>query len=73
MGPVIRASKVDFDVLANNLMKLETDCKASWDHMKRIAKHDGSQIFKTKINEFLTDAAERIILLSVIRKRVMSR
>ncbi|XP_028158464.1 FH1/FH2 domain-containing protein 3 isoform X5 [Ostrinia furnacalis] len=73
VGPVIRASKVDFEILATNLNKLEADCKASWDHMKRIAKHDGSQIFKTKINEFLTDAAERIILLSVIRKRVMSR
>ncbi|CAH0577912.1 unnamed protein product [Chrysodeixis includens] len=73
VGPVIRASKVDFDVLSANLLKLESDCKASWDHMKRVAKHDGSQIFKTKINEFLTDAAERIILLSVIKKRVMSR
>ncbi|XP_039763213.1 uncharacterized protein LOC120636034 isoform X2 [Pararge aegeria] len=73
VGPVIRASKVDFDVLNVNLMKLETDCKASWDHMKRVAKHDGSQIFKTKINEFLTDAAERIILLSLIKKRVMTR
>lgn len=73
VGPVIRASKVDFDVLSANLIKLESDCKASWDHMKHIAKHDGSQIFKTKINEFLTDAAERIILLSVIKKRVMSR
>lgn len=73
MGPVIRASKVDFDMLDTNLQKLESDCKASWDHMKRIAKHDGSQIFKTKINEFLTDAAERIILLQVIRKKVISR
>ncbi|XP_061382001.1 FH1/FH2 domain-containing protein 3 isoform X3 [Danaus plexippus] len=73
VGPVIRASKVDFEVLSSNLVKLEADCKASWDHMKRVAKHDSSQIFKTKINEFLTDAAERIILLSLIKKRVMSR
>ncbi|XP_026757635.2 uncharacterized protein LOC113517222 isoform X2 [Galleria mellonella] len=73
VGAVIRASKVDFDILHTNLQKLEADCKASWDHMKRIAKHDGSQIFKTKINEFLTDAAERIILLSLIKKRVMNR
>ncbi|XP_072930775.1 FH1/FH2 domain-containing protein 3 [Epargyreus clarus] len=73
VGPVIRASKVDFDMLSSNIVKLESDCKASWDHMKRVAKHDGSQIFKTKINEFLTDAAERIILLTVIKQRVMSR
>lgn len=70
---MIRASKVDFDILDINLKKLESDCKASWDHMKWIAKHDGSQIFKTKINEFLSDAAERIILLTIIRKRVISR
>ncbi|CAH0715947.1 unnamed protein product, partial [Brenthis ino] len=73
VGPVIRASKVDFEVLSSNLLKLEADCKASWDHMKRVAKHDGSQMFKTKINEFLTDAAERIILLSIVKKRVMNR
>lgn len=70
---MIRASKVDFDMQKMNLEKLEADCKASWDHMKRIAKHDGSQIMKTKINEFITDAAKRIILLNVIRKRVMNR
>ncbi|XP_068617381.1 FH1/FH2 domain-containing protein 3 [Battus philenor] len=73
VGPVIRASKVDFDVLSANLQKLEADCKASWDHMKRVAKHDSSQIFKTKINEFLTDSAERIVLLDLIKKRVMNR
>lgn len=73
VGPVIRASKVDFDMLSSNLHRLEVDCKASWDHMKLVAKHDGSQIFKTKINEFLTDAAERIILLTIIKKRVMNR
>ncbi|XP_038216950.1 FH1/FH2 domain-containing protein 3 isoform X2 [Zerene cesonia] len=73
VGPVIRASKVDFDVLSNNLLKLEADCKASWDHMKKVAKHDGTQIYKTKINDFITDAAERIILLTLIKKRVMSR
>ncbi|CAK1554589.1 unnamed protein product [Leptosia nina] len=73
VGPVIRASKVDFDVLSHNLLKLEADCKASWDHMKKVAKHDGSQIYKTKINDFITDAAERIILLTIIKKRVMNR
>ncbi|XP_045542234.1 uncharacterized protein LOC106717236 isoform X1 [Papilio machaon] len=73
VGPVIRASKVDFDILSANLHKLECDCKASWDHMKRVAKHDSAQICKTKINEFLIDAAERIIILGVIKKRIMKR
>lgn len=70
---MIRASKVDFDLLNTNLLRLETDCKAAWDHMKRIAKYDASQIFKIKINEFLIDAAERIILLTKIKRKVMKR
>ncbi|KAJ0184066.1 hypothetical protein K1T71_000489 [Dendrolimus kikuchii] len=73
VGPLIRAAKVDFDELDTNLVKLEADCKASWDHMKKIAKHDGSQMFNTKITEFLINAAERIILLTIIRDKVMNR
>ncbi|XP_022122334.1 uncharacterized protein LOC110998154 isoform X2 [Pieris rapae] len=72
LGPVIRASKVDFDVLSNNLLKLEADCKAAWDHMKRVAKHDGS-LYKMKINDFITDAAERIVLLSKIKNLILKR
>lgn len=70
---MIRASKVDFDMLYINLSKAEADCKASWDHLKKVAKHDGAQLAKTKINEFLMDAAERIIMLTIIKKRVMNR
>ncbi|XP_047524040.1 uncharacterized protein LOC125062286 isoform X2 [Pieris napi] len=72
LGPVIRASKVDFDVLSNNLLKLEADCKAAWDHMKRVAKHDGS-LYKMKINDFITDAAERIVLLTKIKNLILKR
>jgi len=42
IGSVTRASKVDFDELSANILKMEQECKASWDHLKVIAKHDGS-------------------------------
>lgn len=48
IGAVTRASKIDFDELAANIGKLESECKASWDHLKLIAKHDGSTMMKVK-------------------------
>nr|CAD7264247.1 unnamed protein product [Timema shepardi] len=53
IGAVTRASKVDFEELAANILKLEQECKASWDHLKVIAKHDGSNIMKVKFHKFL--------------------
>ncbi|KOX72614.1 FH1/FH2 domain-containing protein 3 [Melipona quadrifasciata] len=49
IGAVTRASKIDFDELAANIGKLESECKASWDHLKLIAKHDGSTMMKVKL------------------------
>jgi len=72
IGAITRASKVDFDELALNIQRLEEDCKASWDHLKLIAKHDGLQM-KSKMSEFLADCAERIILLGIIHRRVLNR
>lgn len=73
IGAVTRASKVDYDELARNITKLETDCKASWEYLKLIAKHDGNNQMKQKMTEFLRDSAERIIVLSVIHRRVLNR
>ncbi|GLG92499.1 Protein cappuccino [Gryllus bimaculatus] len=72
IGAVTRASKVDFDELAANILKMEQECKASWDHLKVIAKHDGTAM-KMKISEFLADCAERIIVLGIVHRRVMNR
>lgn len=55
------------------MQHLESDCKASWDHLKLIAKHDGSTMMKVKMSDFLSDCAERIILLGIIHRRVMNR
>nr|CAD7595741.1 unnamed protein product [Timema genevievae] len=73
IGAVTRASKVDFEELAANILKLEQECKASWDHLKVIAKHDGSNIMKVKMSDFLADCAERIIVLDIVHRRVMNR
>ncbi|KAL3284446.1 hypothetical protein HHI36_018605 [Cryptolaemus montrouzieri] len=73
IGAITRASKVDFDELTLSIHRLEEDCKASWDHLKLIAKHDGSTMIKGKMSDFLSDCAERIILLSIIHRRVMNR
>lgn len=73
IGAITRASKIDFDELALNIQRLEADCKASWDHLKLIAKHDGSTMMKVKMSDFLSDCAERIILLGIIHRRILNR
>ncbi|KYN40215.1 FH1/FH2 domain-containing protein 3 [Trachymyrmex septentrionalis] len=73
IGAVTRASKIDFDELAANIAKLESECKASWDHLKLIAKHDGSTMMKVKMSDFLADCAERIIVLGIVHRRIINR
>ncbi|XP_026297174.1 FH1/FH2 domain-containing protein 3 isoform X1 [Apis mellifera] len=74
IGAVTRASKIDFDELAANIGKLESECKASWDHLKLIAKHDGSTMMKVnRMSDFLADCAERIIVLGIVHRRIINR
>ncbi|XP_063851245.1 FH1/FH2 domain-containing protein 3-like isoform X1 [Scylla paramamosain] len=73
IGSITRASRVDFEELENTIAKMQVDCKASWDYLKAIAKHDGPTQIKLKMSEFLADCAERIIVLEIIYKRVMTR
>jgi len=73
IGPVARCAKVDWEELTNKLSKMEHDCKASWDHLRAIAKHDSSSALKSKLSEFLSDSAERIIIQKIIYRRVMNR
>ncbi|XP_060077995.1 uncharacterized protein LOC132557517 isoform X2 [Ylistrum balloti] len=75
IGALGRCSRVDWDELSNKLEKMERECKGSWDHLRAIIKHDGSSnsSIKTKLSEFLADAAERIMILKIVHKRVMQR
>ncbi|CAG0882676.1 unnamed protein product [Darwinula stevensoni] len=73
IGALTRASKVDFEELAANLEHIEVDCKASWEHLKAITKHDTSPQMKAKLSEFLSDCAERIMILTIVHRRIMNR
>nr|XP_036217834.1 FH1/FH2 domain-containing protein 3 isoform X6 [Bactrocera oleae] len=73
IGPITRSSKADFSDLAHNLSQLETECKASWDRLKLIAKHDCPPQLKQKLVDFLADCAERIIILQIVHRRVINR
>ncbi|XP_066909564.1 FH1/FH2 domain-containing protein 1 isoform X3 [Halyomorpha halys] len=73
IGAVTRASKVDFEELASNIQKMEQECKASFDHLKVISKHDGASNMKLKMSDFLADSAERIIVLGKVHRRVLHR
>lgn len=66
-------SQVEFDQLAESLVQLERKCKASWDHLKVIAKHETKPFLKNKMTEFLKDSTERIIILKVVHRRIINR
>ncbi|XP_051526698.1 FH1/FH2 domain-containing protein 3-like isoform X2 [Myxocyprinus asiaticus] len=73
IGALTRSAKVDFDQLQENLTQMEWRCKASWDHLKVIAKHEMKPALKQKMSDFLKDCAERIIILKIVHRRIMNR
>ncbi|XP_008179653.1 FH1/FH2 domain-containing protein 3 isoform X4 [Acyrthosiphon pisum] len=73
IGAITRASRVDFGEIAATLSKVEQECRASFDHLKTISKHDGATAIKSKMSEFLADCAERIVVLGKVHRRVMNR
>ncbi|XP_029445696.1 FH1/FH2 domain-containing protein 3 isoform X2 [Rhinatrema bivittatum] len=73
IGAITRSAKVDFDLLQDNLCQMEKRCKASWDHLKAVAKHEMKQALKQRMSEFLKDCAERIIILKIVHRRIINR
>ncbi|XP_041649354.1 FH1/FH2 domain-containing protein 3 isoform X2 [Cheilinus undulatus] len=73
IGAVTRLTKVDFDQLQDNLAQMERRCKASWDHLKVIAKHEMKLALKQKMSDFLKECAERIIILKIVHRRIINR
>ncbi|KAM3615157.1 uncharacterized protein V6R79_024148 [Siganus canaliculatus] len=73
IGAITRLTKVDFDQLQDNLTQMERKCKASWDHLKVIAKHEMKPALKQKMSDFLKDCAERIIILKIVHRRIINR
>uniref|UniRef100_A0A8D2ZMI8 Formin homology 2 domain containing 1 n=1 Tax=Scophthalmus maximus TaxID=52904 RepID=A0A8D2ZMI8_SCOMX len=70
---ITRSAKVDFELLAENLVQLERRCKASWDNLKVVAKHETKAVLKNKMMDFLKDCTQRIIILKVVHRRVINR
>ncbi|KAJ7991965.1 hypothetical protein DPEC_G00289320 [Dallia pectoralis] len=73
IGAITRSAKVDFDQLQDNLSLMERRCKASWDHLKVIGKHEMKPTLKQKMSDFLKDCAERIIILKIVHRRIINR
>lgn len=72
LGAVARCSKVDFKDLKEELDRLESECKRSWEYLRLVSKNE-SPTLKEKISEFLTDCAQRIAKIKVIHRRVHNR
>ncbi|KAJ8343354.1 hypothetical protein SKAU_G00306830 [Synaphobranchus kaupii] len=70
---ITRSAKVEFEQLSDNLVQLERKCKASWDNLKVMAKHETKLLLKNKMTEFLKDCTERIIILKVVHRRIINR
>ncbi|XP_039544468.1 FH1/FH2 domain-containing protein 1 isoform X2 [Pimephales promelas] len=70
---ITRSAKVEFEQLSENLIQLERKCKASWDNLKVVAKHETKPNLKNKMTEFLKDCTERIIILKVVHRRIINR
>ncbi|XP_072012998.1 FH1/FH2 domain-containing protein 3-like [Amphiura filiformis] len=73
LGNISRCAKVDFEQVAENLITMEEECKASWEHLRVISKYDGGSPLKNKLQEFLGDCAKRIIVLKIVHRRVCNR
>lgn len=74
LGAVTRASHVSYDELEKQLSRVEEECKAGWDHLKVIAKHEPvNSPLKSKMNEFLNECTDRIAVMQVVQRRVLNR
>ncbi|KAK5986409.1 FH2 domain-containing protein [Trichostrongylus colubriformis] len=71
-GAVARSARVDYKELFDNLKRLEKECKASWDYLAKISKNDNSSM-RQKINDYLTDVAQRIHQLNTIYNVTINR
>ncbi|KAI4786838.1 hypothetical protein KUCAC02_036861, partial [Chaenocephalus aceratus] len=69
---ITRSSKVDFELLSENLVQLERRCKASWENLKLVTKHETKASLKNKLTEFLKDCTQRIVILKVVHRRVIN-
>ncbi|XP_067927955.1 FH1/FH2 domain-containing protein 3-like [Watersipora subatra] len=75
ISAIARCAKVDWDELKDKLKKLEEECRKAMDNLRLVAKHEtySSNNLKVKLSEFLSDCAERIVILKIVHQRVIHR
>ncbi|XP_068117837.1 FH1/FH2 domain-containing protein 1 isoform X2 [Hyperolius riggenbachi] len=73
IAAITRSSKVDFDDLADSLVQLEKRCRESWDSLKVIAKHETKPGLKNKMNDFLKNCTDKIVILKIVHRRILNR
>lgn len=64
---------MDFDAVTDNLKKMEIDCKSSFDYVAKISQKDNNSSMKNKVNNFLTEVAERIHRLKHVHRTTFHR
>lgn len=67
--------QIDWDELDVKLGRLQDECRRAMDNLRLVAKHEtySSQNFRLKLSEFLSDCAERIIILKIVHQRMVHR
>ncbi|XP_067326994.1 FH1/FH2 domain-containing protein 1 isoform X2 [Anolis sagrei] len=70
---ITRSAKVDFEELAEGLLQLERRCRAAWESLKAVAKHDLKPALKAKLTDFLQASTQKIVILKVVHRRVLNR
>ncbi|KAL7072201.1 hypothetical protein ACQ4LE_008503 [Meloidogyne hapla] len=73
LGSVSRSSRLDFDAFFDNLKKMEQDCKNCFDYVAKISQKDNNSSMKKKVNDFLTEVAERIHRLKHVQRTTAHR
>ena len=71
IGPLTRASRTDFEDLSRTLKRMESECKSAWNYLRIVCRQDNSTDFESKMSEFLSDAAARILVMMSVHKKVM--
>ena len=69
---VSRVGKIDFDNVREALRKLENQCIANFQNFKIISKNE-STTTKTRLQSFLTTAAEIVMILKIVHRRTLNR
>jgi len=62
---------VDWDELGERLVKMQEDCKASWDHLRAIVKHDNNIVVKIRY-EFYPCIVVACLMIIFIHQKTRS-